>query len=95
MSEYFKPTTAQCSSVGGCPFSFTEESEQIQNYGCLPTPMEIINMRVKHGKTWACHCNPDKPCAGAIEYLKDNNMEHKVIDKSLLTEDDDWGQFVK
>lgn len=46
-----------CSTVGCCPFSFNEASEYGQETGCLPTPMEIINLRVKHGKTWACHNN--------------------------------------
>ena len=92
--EYKTPTPDQCSTIGGCPFSFTDESETIQNYGCLPSPYDIIQMRVKHQKTWACHCNPNKPCAGAIKYLKENNLPHEVIDKELLTEKSDWHLYL-
>ena len=76
-----------CSTNGGYPFSFTDESEQIQNYGCLPSPMDIINMRQNYGKTWACHCNPTKPCLGAINWQKEKGLEYKVIDSHLVTDD--------
>lgn len=85
----------KCSTIGDCPFSFTEGSERVQNYGCLPTPYEIITMRQKYGKTWACHSNPDKPCLGAIEYQKNEGLEYRLIDKDLLTESSDWGEYVK
>lgn len=85
----------ECSTIGGCPFAWTEESAQIQNYGCLPTPYEIITMRQKHGKTWACHSNQDKPCLGAIEYQKEKGLEWRVIDSDLVTDDSDWSEYVK
>ena len=84
-----------CSTIGACPFAFNDKSEQVQNYGCLPTPYEIINMRVKYGKTWACHSNPKKPCLGALNSLKEKGLQYKVLDKELITEESNWGLFIK
>ena len=80
-------------SVTTCPFAFTHESEQAQNYGCLPSPYDIIKMRTEHGKTWACHSIPTKPCIGAIRYLKNNGLPYHVVDKCLITESDNWGLY--
>lgn len=85
----------ECSTIGGCPFSFTDESEQIQNYGCLPTPYDILTMRVDYGKTWACHSNPQKPCLGALKFLKDKGLPFKVVDAELLTEESNWHHFIE
>lgn len=73
-----------------CPFAFTDQSELVQNYGCLPTPYEIVKFRTEHGKTWACHADPDKPCTGAILYLQKKGLPYEVIDKELVTEHTDW-----
>lgn len=84
----------ECSTIGGCPFSFTDLSDQIQNYGCLPMPMDIIRMRLNHNKTWACHSNPTKPCLGALEYLKEHKLPFEVVNNELLTEKSNWGQYI-
>ncbi len=84
----------RCSTVGSCPFAFTQESESIQNLGCLPTPQDIVSMRLDFGKTWACHDDRSKPCAGAIAHMKKDDIDCKVIDSDLLTLDDQWHLFV-
>ena len=78
-----------------CPFAFTYESEEIQNYGCLPTPFEITAMRIKHNKTWACHSDYSIPCKGALEYLRQRRLPYKVVDKELVKETDDWAIYCK
>ena len=87
-------STRDCSTKGACPFAHTEESEMVQNYGCLPSPLEILSMRIHHGKTWACHSNPEQPCRGAIMRLKELGYDHRVIDPKLVTEDTDWSPFI-
>lgn len=95
MSNKIQIPTKYCSTIGSCPFSFSDDSEMVQGYGCLPTPYEIVNMRIKHKKTWACHSNTDKPCLGAINYLKDKNLPYNVEDSKLLTLTDNWQGFYK
>lgn len=84
-----------CHTEGGCPFAYTDESEMIQNYGCLPGPYEIVTMRQKHGKTWACHSDNKKPCLGALLYQKEKGLEFKVLAPNLITEQSSWGEYCK
>lgn len=93
-----KETPKECSEDpnGSCPFNFfSEESNQAQNYGCLPTPLDIVHMRVEHNKTWECHSMAGKPCLGGINYLKTKKLPHAVVDKKLLTLDEAWNLFCK
>lgn len=93
MAENVKPD-CECHVDGACPFAFNDISEQVQNLGCPPSPHEIINMRVNHGKTWACHPDTSRPCVGAIECLKEQGLPHKVLDKVFITEQSDWSSIV-
>ncbi len=78
-----------------CPFADSDTSDYVQNMGCLPSPYEIKNMRVFHGKTWACHEKPEQPCTGAIQYLKKQNLPYHVIDANLVTESSAWHLFTE
>lgn len=65
-----------------CPFNFTDKSEQVQNYGCLPSPMEILNDMKVMNKNWACHCTSTE-CAGFRERMgnsfnKNNGLAFEV-----------------
>ena len=77
-----------------CPFAPTDLSEYVEGLGCLPDRHEIINMRVHHGKTWACHSDITKPCVGAIRHLQEHGLPYKVIDLVLVTEEDHWQQYI-
>lgn len=89
-------TCEECSTEGACPFSFTAESEYIQNMGCLPTPMQIVAMRQYEGRTWACHSNPTKPCLGAIKFQQEHGLDASVTgEHALVTEDSPWHLYVE
>ena len=50
-------------------------------------------MRNEHGKTWACHSNPDKPCRGALKMLHKLGKDATIIDKDLLTYTCEWEKY--
>lgn len=80
-------------SLDSCPFALTEHSETIQNYGCLPSSLDILTMKIIHNKTWACHSNPSKPCLGGLLRLKELGLNFKFNKKDLVTESDDFSKF--
>lgn len=72
-------------SCPACPFNFfSEESEQAQNYGCLPAPLDIIEDQKSTNKNWACH-DTKKICRGMIQYSKRKGIEVDLT-KGLLFE---------
>lgn len=67
-----------------CPFAFTDKSEEVQNYGCLPTPWDVIEMKRKSGHNWSCHSNDKKICSGFVEFVKEYpNNKYSDIDTSV------------
>lgn len=63
-------------TCAACPFAFTEESENVQNLGCLPTIFEITQMQ-KLGKNWGCHENESQPCAGQVLFCKEEGISYE------------------
>lgn len=67
-----------------CPFNFSsEEAEQVQNYGCLPTPTDIINLKKKHNANWACHYSDSsnlKTCGGLIQVNKEAGLGFEITE---------------
>ncbi len=51
-----------------CPFALTDQSEYVQNLGCLPDTHDLIK-ETRAGYVWGCH-ETDKPCAGQAEWFK-------------------------
>ena len=64
-------------TCGGCPFNagLTEEADQAQNYGCLPSPGDIIQMKRQTGGTWACHSDESRMCAGLCHAAKPAQLD--------------------
>lgn len=82
-----------CSNIGCCPGAESYGAHLAQGYGCLPTLFDTVQMRVKHGKTWACHNDYSKPCLGALKELRRRGLNAKPT-KDLLTLDDYWEDFI-
>lgn len=79
-----------CNGTGGCmtcPFAVTDESEQVQNYGCLPEPYQIIDMKKKSGHNWACHDDETVVCGGLAKRLKDDFPSLSIKEGNLISYD--------
>lgn len=54
----------------GCPFNlFSFESEQAQNYGCLPDPWTIVDYYQEGRGHWKCH-EAKRKCRGLAQAKK-------------------------
>lgn len=73
----------------GCPCTYTDESEQISNYGCLPDFNKLIEFYLEGRGIWKCH-SKNKPCGGLIQVLKLNNIPMDKNNELLITEDNPW-----
>jgi GNAT superfamily N-acetyltransferase len=64
-------------ACASCPFNegMTEEADQAQGYGCLPSGYDIIQMKQRSGQNWACHSNENKVCAGLCHQAKDRDLD--------------------
>lgn len=49
-----------------CPFI----DEMVVNYGCLPAPYEILQMKIQSGHNWECHSIEGTKCKGFQENAK-------------------------
>ena len=69
-----------------CPFNLTEESEMVQNYGCLRTSADILELKDETDNNWACHSNNKRVCQGLAK--------HRDVSKGKLHlqpgENSDW-----
>ena len=61
-----------------CPFNCNEISEQAQNYGCLPSLYEIMNIKREHGYNWECHDGTGVVCGGFVAFARDLNIDYKT-----------------
>lgn len=64
----------------GCPWSDTPESEQAQNYGCLPTANDMVRLNAS-GSALSCHENDGAICRGLAAHIKDSGAKLGKIKK--------------
>lgn len=73
-------------TCNGCPFTGTDESEQIQNYGCLPGPLDIMEMYQKNEGHWKCH-SAKRKCGGLTQMMSNNDIPFDKNNTILITSD--------
>lgn len=69
-----------------CPFAFTDEAAQAQNYGCLPTPQDIILMKTNNNTNWVCHNSKHRLCAGFKETCDERGLDYNTGNRMTLRE---------
>ncbi|MFP7486270.1 hypothetical protein SFC65_19090 [Priestia filamentosa] len=79
--------STECRSAGcvTCPFSFSEEAEIVQNYGCLPSAYDIMQMKEKSGHNWACHGNETVLCQGFADHIKQYRSDLDINKGNLIS----------
>lgn len=79
-----------CGSGGcvSCPFSYNDEADQAQNYGCLPTRWDIIKMKEKSGHNWACHYDETVLCGGFARHVIEERADLDIKEGSLISYND-------
>jgi len=56
-----------------CPWNFYSAGSQMaQNYGCLPSPQEMVRINDEEGYALSCHENKSCICKGLAAQLKKN-----------------------
>lgn len=78
-----EPSKTVCN---GCPCTYTNESEIISNYGCLPDSMNLVEFYLTNKGIWKCH-SKDRVCGGLLHVLKLNNIPLDKNNQLLITED--------
>lgn len=61
-----------------CPFAMTEESERVQNWGCLPCEFEIMQVKRETDKNWSCHMDETRMCSGFVEAARELGLDYKT-----------------
>lgn len=71
-----------------CPFAGSDESENVQNLGCLPSGYDILQMKRRSGHNWACHESKDgalKLCAGMAQTVHELDLPLDVKVGGLIS----------
>ena len=58
-----------------CPFKNSESAEQAMNWGCVPYPSKIMEIKLTTNQNWGCHSNPTKICSGFKIECKKRNLD--------------------
>jgi hypothetical protein len=79
-------------SCPACPFNdaFTEMAAQAQNWGCLPDPGYLIELKRRTDQNWACHDDETRVCAGLCHAAKDHGLK---LDTGGLVRYPTWFHF--
>jgi hypothetical protein len=77
---FYKPLRKSKMPCETCPFNdgLNEAATVAQNYGCLPTRHDIIDIKKTTGKNWACHGDETRICGGLAQAAKEAGLDISV-----------------